>query len=215
MLLLGFFFCFFGLKYHLYFQYCLTFVAGAFFSVRLLGMASDAIPGDIVNADNELYIGAAFGALLCVAVFFFNFWFYRILAACAGFGICGGATIAIALFAPMVADYVLYTGAAGAVLGVFFMTSYIKTLVGLMYILCGGFMIASASSFFLEEASLSKSSPLWITNSLSINLRDPATLASITCGVVFAGLGYCFSTKKKTEGMIEDEENAPLLRRKK
>ena len=62
----------------MYFQYCLTFVAGAFFSVRLLGMASDAIPGDLVNADNELYIGAAFGAVMCLGIFFYNFWFYRI-----------------------------------------------------------------------------------------------------------------------------------------
>ena len=211
MLFLGFLFCFFGLKYHMYFQYCLTFVEGAFFSVRLLGMASDAIPGDLVNADNELYIGAAFGLLMCMGIFFYNFWFYRILAACAGFGLGGGATILIGLFAPIAADYVLYTGAAGAVLGIFFMTTYIKTLVGMMYILCGGFMVASASSFFLEEASLSKSSPLWITNSLSINLRDPATLASIMCGVVCAGFGYCFSTRKKKDGMHEDEENAPLL----
>ena len=146
MLFLGFLFCFFGLKYHMYFQYCLTF-AGAFFSVRLLGMASDAIPGDLVNADNELYIGAAFGLLMCMGIFFYNFWFYRILAACAGFGLGGGATILIGLFAPIAADYVLYTGAAGAVLGIFFMTTYIKTLVGMMYILCGGFMVASASSF--------------------------------------------------------------------
>jgi len=214
MLFLGFLFCFFGLKYHMYFQYCLTFVAGAFFSVRLLGMASDAIPGDLVNADNELYIGAAFGAVMCLGIFFYNFWFYRILAACAGFGIGGGATIAIGLFAPIAVDYVLYVGAAGAVLGIFFMTSYMKTLVGLMYILCGGFMVASASSFFIEEASLSKSAPLWITNSLSINLRDPATLAAISCGLVCAGFGYYYSTKKNKDGADEDEENSPLLRKK-
>ncbi|CCO15579.1 unknown protein [Bathycoccus prasinos] len=177
-------------------------------------MASDAIPGDLVNADNELYIGAAFGAVMCLGIFFYNFWFYRILAACAGFGIGGGATIAIGLFAPIAVDYVLYVGAAGAVLGIFFMTSYMKTLVGLMYILCGGFMVASASSFFIEEASLSKSSPLWITNSLSINLRDPATLAAISCGLVCAGFGYYYSTKKNKDGADEDEENSPLLRKK-
>lgn len=120
LLVLGIIFCFFGLKYHLYLQYALTFIAGAFFGVRLLGMASDLLPGDLINADNEQYIGGAIGILLCLGIFFYNFWFYRILSACAGFGIAGGLTIVVGLFVPIVVDYVLYVAAVGAVAGIFF-----------------------------------------------------------------------------------------------
>lgn len=218
MLVLGIIFCFFGLKYHLYLQYALTFIAGAFFGVRLLGMASDLLPGDLINADNEQYIGGAIGILLCLGIFFYNFWFYRILSACAGFGIAGGLTIVVGLFVPIVVDYVLYVAAVGAVAGIFFMSSYIQTFVGMIYLIFGAVLVASSCSFFMEELELAKTSPLWIANLIdskgnSVDLRDAATLAAMAVGIVTALIGLYFSTRKKKE-TDEDEENAPLLKKK-
>ena len=221
-LVLGLLFSFVGLKHHLQLQYMLTFIAGGLFIPAAMneGTSVTGLP-DIITPGNELYWTIGVGLLLCVGVYFYNFWFYRIVSGCAGFGAGAGLIMLVGLAVPKVNPYMFYVGGVGALFGIFFMSSYIQTFVGLVYVIAGGCLVASASSFFMKELGASKSSPLWLQNLFDargggVNIKDGPTIGAIAIGTVVALAGFYFSTRssKKDNDDEDDEENAPLLKKK-
>lgn len=207
-----------GRKHHAKLMLAIAFAIGTGGSHVLIGALRSSITAIPDSNVANLYVPIAFGVILAVVVHILSNVFY---SACGvGLGVAGGMVIN-QLFKTALSTMPGYASTVilgvGAILGFFLISRFVPSILGVIYAILGGAIIAASTSLltwpFGGDPELWPGKLVMDDNNVNlkdgtINWADEYTWISIIFAMIFVVIGLLWGEAKKDKALTE---SSPLL----